>query len=132
MKKRSRRTLVEIRQIRDQAKAMVDKHGELTLSQLIGLYGSSLGVRDTPSDKNLVKKQLDRLAGSGEIDFLKVGRDLVAKTKSDSVEESQDPPSLAALRIYALQVEEFSKTLQSQVRTLGRMVRNVQSTQVEP
>ncbi len=127
MDKRRRRTLVEIRQIRDQVKSMVDKHGELTLSQLVGRYGNLLGVRDTPSDKNLVKKQLDRLSSSGEIDFTKVGRDLVAKTRSETVEEPQGPPSLSALRTYARQVEEFAKTLQNQVKTLVRMVENVQA-----
>ena len=127
MDKRRRRTLVEIRQIRDQVKSMVDKHGELTLSQLVGRYGNLLGVRDTPSDKNLVKKQLDRLSSSGEIDFTKVGRDLVAKSQSEVAEEPQGPPSLSALRTYARQVEEFAKTLQNQVKTLVRMVENVQA-----
>ena len=127
MDKRRRRTLVEIRQIRDQVKSMVDKHGELTLSQLVGRYGNLLGVRDSPSDKNLVKKQLDRLSSAGEIDFQKVGRDLVARSRSEAPVEVQGPPSLNALRTYARQVEEFAKTLQNQVKTLVRMVENVQA-----
>ena len=126
MDKRNRRTLIEIREIRDQVKSLVDKHGELSLTELVGRYGNRLGVGGTPSEKTLVKKQLDRLATSGEIEFLRVGRDLVAKTKSDPIEQFQDPPSLAALRIYACQVQEFSKTLQTQVQTLTRMVENLQ------
>ena len=141
MKKRNRRTLNEIRSIRQQLLTTVGQHGRLTLSQLVGEHGESIGVRNTPSDKNLVKKQLDRLAKSGRIDFVKVGRDLVAKAQreesaSSEIRTGESFPAtatsgngqrgtdsdLAVIRAYAIQLEEFAKTLQGQIRTLVRMV----------
>lgn len=130
MKKRKRRTLNEIRAIREQVLETVNSKGQITLSQLVGEHGEEIGVKNTPSDKNLVKKQLDRLAKSEKINFVKMGRDLVAQAiepetagaageLSDNGFEKAD---LSVIRAYAVQVEEFAKTLQGQIRTLVRMV----------
>jgi len=133
MKKRKRRTLNEIRKIREQLLETVNSVGRITLSQLVGEHGAKIGVKDTPSDKNLVKKQLDLLAKGSEIEFVKVGRDLVANpmpeesagSGSNGSEGGLDmmvPTDLSVIRAYAVQVEEFAKTLQTQIRTLVRMV----------
>ncbi len=128
-KKRKRRTLKEIRVIREGLLKTVNAAETVTLSQLVSDHGSTIGVRNTPSDKNLVKKQLDRLAKSGQIEFVKVGRDLVARTPSASSQEgelalasSNGRPNLAVIRSYAILLEEVAKTLQGQIRTLIRMV----------
>lgn len=132
MKKRKRRTLNEIRKIREEVLATVNRVGQITLSQLVGEHGENIGVKDTPSDKNLVKKQLDRLARQNQLEFVKMGRDLVAKpnpaeetSKAAEVLGSEPPAAgndLSVIRAYAVQVEEFAKTLQGQIRTLVRMV----------
>ncbi len=133
MKKRKRRTLNEIRKIREQLLETVNSVGRITLSQLVGEHGAKIGVKDTPSDKNLVKKQLDLLAKGDEIEFVKVGRDLVANPMPEEAPGTGDgsdaafadmliPTDLSVIRAYAVQVEEFAKTLQTQIRTLVRMV----------
>ncbi len=132
MKKRKRRTLNEIRKIREQLLETVNSVGRITLSQLVGEHGAKIGVKDTPSDKNLVKKQLDLLAKNDEIEFVKVGRDLVANPMPEETPGAGDgseaalnmliPTDLSVIRAYAVQVEEFAKTLQTQIRTLVRMV----------
>ncbi len=130
MKKRKRRTLNEIRKIREQLLETVNSVGRITLSQLVGEHGAKIGVKDTPSDKNLVKKQLDLLAKGDEIEFVKVGRDLVANPMPEESPGTGDgdaanlliPTDLSVIRAYAVQVEEFAKTLQAQIRTLVRMV----------
>ncbi len=124
MTKRKRRTLNEIRQIREQLHVTVEDAGTITLSQLVGKHGGKIGVKNTPSDKNLVKKQLDQLAKDGKIEFVKMGRDLVAKalTANGDGGVPEGPLDLAVIRAYAVQVEEFAKTLQGQIRTLVRMV----------
>lgn len=131
MIKRRRRTLNEIRKIRELLHVTVEDAGTITLSQLVGRHGGRIGVKNTPSDKNLVKKQLDQLAKEGKIEFVKVGRDLVAKAKPDSNGDGpalpEGPLDLAVVRAYAVQVEEFAKTLQGQIRTLVRMVEKASS-----
>ncbi len=125
MNKRKRRTLNEIRKIRELLHVAVEDAGTITLSQLVGKHGSRIGVKNTPSDKNLVKKQLDQLAKEGKIEFVKIGRDLVAKKLEESNGAGgipEGPLDLAVIRAYAVQVEEFAKTLQGQIRTLVRMV----------
>ncbi len=135
MKKRKRRTLNEIRKIREELLSTVNRVGQITLSQLVGEHGESIGVKDTPSDKNLVKKQLDHLAKLNQLDFVKMGRDLVAKPKESEAaaapaaaaadapgEAAASTSDLSVIRAYAVQVEEFAKTLQGQIRTLVRMV----------
>ena len=138
MKKRKRRTLNEIRKIREELLATVNRVGQMTLSQLVGDHGDRIGVKDTPSDKNLVKKQLDQLAKRDKLEFVKIGRDLVARP-TETAEAAAPAPALVAgpappsttgaaetnlsvIRAYAVQVEEFAKTLNGMVRTLARMV----------
>lgn len=124
MNKRKRRTLNEIRKIRELLHETVEGAGTITLSQLVGKHGGRIGVRNTPSDKNLVKKQLDQLAKEDKIEFVKIGRDLVAKAKESNGDADlpEGPLDLGVIRAYAVQVEEFAKTLQGQIRTLVRMV----------
>lgn len=138
--KRKRRTLAEIHEIRDQLLSIVERHERLTLSQIVSSFGKVVGVKNTPSDKNLVKKQLDRLAKDGQINFIKTGRDLVATKRGDrpgsgeaqliqteeGIQLTQGDrvlaPNLAAIRAYAQQLDEFARTLQGQIRTLIRMI----------
>ncbi|MFQ5738042.1 MAG: hypothetical protein ACE5JX_03445 [Acidobacteriota bacterium] len=141
MKKRKRRTLSEIRNIREQLLIAVEQDGKVTLSQLVARHGIKIGVKNTPSDRNLVKKQLDQLAQTNQIQFGKVGRDLVAQSRTQRPETAvksppvvaaaapapapvqQVPPAnLSAIRAYAVQLEEFAKTLTAEIQTLVRMV----------
>ncbi|MFB3906385.1 MAG: hypothetical protein ACE15E_23320 [Acidobacteriota bacterium] len=113
----------------------VRQEGRISLSGLIEKYGPEVDVRNTPSDKNLVKRQMDQLAAEGEIQFYRVGRELIAQipqAKSAGAEgqpqpaastgSPKSPNDLAVIRAFALQLEEFSRTLQEQISTLVRMV----------
>lgn len=133
--KRKRRTLSDLNQIRDCLLELVRTKGRMSLSELIEEYAEELCVRNTPSDRSLLKRQLEHLDQKGLLDFVKVGRSLVARNKPDIragiVEEiSREPfarsagmpPELAAIRAYALQLEEFSRALQEQIGVLVRMI----------
>lgn len=148
MAKRKRRTAREIQRLRDDFLKAIQKEGKITLTNLIQQYGAPLGVKNTPSDKNLVKRQLDRLVKEGLIQFRRQGRDLVAqadgkgetpkarpKTGKPAAKKTAEaapaaarpaassrPADLEVIRAYARQLEEFSRTLQDHIRTLVRMV----------
>jgi hypothetical protein len=96
-------------------------------------FGLEIGVRDTPSDRNLVRKQLECLAELGTVDLGKAGRNLVVRAADGHGGESDASDSqqlsrrvqLAAVKAYAIQLEEFARTLQDQIRALVRMVERI-------
>ncbi|MEE8586678.1 MAG: hypothetical protein V3T83_17695 [Acidobacteriota bacterium] len=126
------------------------KEGRISLTDLVGLYGASIGIKDTLSDKSLAKRQLDILAQEKAIIFRRDGRDLVAAAKpspqppttpappaaptAEPVEqaESAQPaeevqsPELQAIKAYAQQLEAFAETVQQQVSNLVKMVETAQ------
>lgn len=151
VKKRTRRKASEIERLRAKIFGVIQKENKINLTDLVGLYGSSLGVRDTASDKNLVKRQLDVLADSGRIHFGRDGRNLIARLvaspgafNSPAAAPMEAAPMAAApaphaeaepvaapdisptdldvIKAYAAQVEEFSRTLHAQISTLVRMI----------
>ncbi|HSR51525.1 MAG TPA: hypothetical protein VLV83_11900 [Acidobacteriota bacterium] len=145
-KKRTRRKAAEIEKLRNKILKIVKREKDITLTNLVRQYGASIGIRNTPSDKNLAKRQLDILAKGPDIQFNRQGRDLVAQYKgeeekpaeaAESRESAEGAPTpvaealaegnvpaveLDVIKAYARQVEEFSKTLQRQIATLVRMV----------
>lgn len=150
MGKRSRRKASEIDKLRSKMLKIVQRESEITLTSLVRQYGASIGIRDTPSDKNLAKRQLDVLAKNGSIEFNRFGRDLVAKAAAPAGVQAaphyaapaaaqavapvvQAPaagglaahaatPELQAIRAYANQMGELSNALQQQLQILVRMV----------
>ena len=144
--KRRRRSASEIRKLRSKLLEAVQQEGRVTLTDLVGLYGPSIGIKDTLSDKYLAKRQLDILAREKAIVFRRDGRDLVAAAKpapqppttpapppAPTAKPAQQPtpakpteeiqnPELQAIKAYAQQVEAFAETLHRQVRTLAKMV----------
>jgi len=136
MKRRKRRSSLEVKKLQDHFLRAVQQEGKISLSGLIEKYGAEVDVKNSPSDKNLVKRQMDQLASEGEIEFHRAGRELIAQMprepeKGEEAEE-QTPPvlaegwrsatDLAVIRAFAVQLEEFSRTLQEQISTLVRMV----------
>lgn len=79
MQKRSRRKASEIEKLRGKILKIVKREGRISLTNLVRHYGSSIGIRNTPSDKNLCKRQLDILAKTTNIVFGRNGRDLYAQ-----------------------------------------------------
>lgn len=79
--KRRRRKASEIEKIRARLQEAVKKEGRISLTDLVGMYGASIGIKETISDKALAKRQLDLLASTGDIEFQRDGRDLVAEYK---------------------------------------------------
>lgn len=136
MEKRKRRKAREIRRIREQLLKAVRSEGTVSLTHLVDKYGSQVGVKNTPSDKNLVKRQLDQLAKEGSLQFERKGRDLVASIgplkgaepvrgrvlASPAAAPAAPGAELDVLKAYALQLEEFSKTLQEQISGLVRLI----------
>ena len=131
MKKRRRRSGSEIQKVRDHFLGAVLGEGKISLTELVAKYGSEINVRNTASDKNLVKRQLDQLSREGALELRRDGRDLVARASEDrqptveatpAAETHHTPDDLDVIRAYARQLEEFSRTLQDQVSTLVRMV----------
>ncbi len=132
MRKRRRRTLKEIRNIREQILDLVRQKERLTLSQLVSDHGDKFQVRNTASDRRLVKLQLSQLSDSGAIEFVKVGRNWIARNKAtvgrDKTGVETDSslgvvaPELEAIRAYAIQLEQFAKSLQEQIGNLVRML----------
>lgn len=136
MKKGKRRSTSEVRRVQEYFVQAIRGEGKITLTELIVKYGGEVGVKNTPTDKNLVKRQLDRAAQEGKILFQREGRDLVARARVEETAapaaETTAPPvlelpkgsstDLAVIRAYALQLEEFSRILQEQISTLVRMV----------
>ena len=90
MQKRTRRKASEIERLRSKILKVVKKERNITLTDLVRLYGASIGIRDTPSDKNLAKRQLDTLANADHISFKRNGRDLVARYLGEPA-EGPDP-----------------------------------------
>ena len=136
---RNRRTAAEIRRLREYFFRIVTKEGPITLSQLMASHAGEMGINDTPSGKNLVKRQLSLLAEANQIEFRRQSRDLLAgplrarlarrlaSPPPSSQPEKASPPGqqvgqLEALRAYAQTLESFSKTLQNQVSVLVKMV----------
>jgi len=137
VKRRKRRSSLEVKKLQAHFLQAVQQEGRISLSGLIEKYGTEVDVKNSPSDKNLVKRQMDQLAAEGEIEFHRAGRELIAQmpsrpAKSEDSEEQTLPVSstdswqssaeLAVIRAFAVQLEEFSKTLQEQISTLVRMV----------
>ena len=91
--KRHRRKANEIRQLRNKLLEAVKKEGRINLTDLVGLYGPSIGIKDTPSDKNLAKRQLDILAKQGRIKVRREGRDLVATAQPMAEPAIPAPPT---------------------------------------
>jgi len=132
MNRHRRRTLKDIRNIREQILDLVRQKGRLTLSELMDDYADKIGVRKTASDRHLVKRQLKQLAGEGCVEFVKMGRHLVVRNRllteaeskgAGAKSEAHGPsPELEAIRAYAIQLEQFARSLQEQIGTLVRMV----------
>ncbi|HXK62204.1 MAG TPA: hypothetical protein PLP42_20145 [Acidobacteriota bacterium] len=127
---------MEVKRLQEHFFRAVQQEGRISLSNLIAKYGSEVDVHSSASDKNLVKRQMDQLAAQGQIEFHRAGRELIAQLPGRS-EKSQtqnsamaasspadltSPVDLAVIRAFAVQVEEFSRTLQEQISTLVRMV----------
>ncbi len=116
----------------------VQQEGKISLSGLIEKYGAEVDVKNSASDKNLVKRQMDQLAALGEIEFHRAGRELIAQMPSRPAKGEEQGEQLArgastgssqsgaadllVIRAFAVQLEEFSRTLQEQISTLVRMV----------
>ena len=89
--KRRRRKTSEISKLRNKLLEAVKKEGRITLTDLVGLYGLDIDIRDTISDRNLAKRQLDILAHANEIQFSREGRDLVATAPTPKPEPAPVP-----------------------------------------
>jgi len=136
VRRRKRRSSVEVKRLQQHFLHAVQQEGKISLSGLISKYGPEVEVQDTASDKNLVKRQLDQLAAEGEIEFRRAGRELIAHVPSQPAKSETTEPAdvdslsagpgypvdLAVIRAFAVQLEEFSRTLQEQISTLVRMV----------
>jgi hypothetical protein len=136
VKRRKRRSSLEVKKLQEHFYRAVQKEGRISLSGLIENYGPEVDVKNTPSEKNLVKRQMDQLAAEKKIEFQRAGRELIAQMPSQpekslgtheqpgisSAESRQSSADLAVIRAFAVQLEEFSKTLQEQISTLVRMV----------
>jgi hypothetical protein len=132
MRRRKRRSSSEVKRLQDHFLQAIEQEGKVSLTALISKYGPEVDVRNTASDKNLVKRQLDQLAGTGDIEFRREGRELIAQSVPEAADDEAimaemaamrvGPVDLAVIRAYAVQVEEFSRTLQEQIATLVRMV----------
>jgi hypothetical protein len=133
MRRRKRRSSSEVKRLQDHFLQAIQREGRLSLSGLISKYGPEVEVRNTASDKNLVKRQLDQLASRGDIEFRREGRELIAQSIPEGKLHDEEimeelasgrfgPVDLTVIRAYAVQVEEFSRTLQEQIATLVRMV----------
>lgn len=98
MEKRRRRTAKEIRKLRSDLREIVKRERRITLTDLVRDHGSGIGIRDTVSDKNLVKRQLDILASGNDIRFQREGRDLVAsfREKLQPAPAPEPPPPAPA------------------------------------
>ena len=145
--KRARRSRSQIQDIKSKALETVQNRGTVTLSQLISDHGTALGIRDTVSDRQLLKRQLFTLADEGQIRFSKKGSHLVARSKarrgrrSGAIPEVASPvsgearaepvvavsgrPELEAIKAYAAQLEELARTLNDQIARLAKMIREV-------
>lgn len=97
MAKRSRRKASEIEKLRNKMLKIVQREGEISLTNMVREYGRSVGVKDTPSDKNLAKRQLDVLAKSGSIRFERHGRELIARSTGPAP-QSVPPQPVTAVR----------------------------------
>ena len=75
---RKRRTAAEIARLREFFFKTVTKAGPITLNQLMASHAKEVGINDSPSGKNLVKRQLSLLAKDNQIEFRRQGRDLLA------------------------------------------------------
>ncbi len=136
VRRRKRRSSLEVKKLQEHFLRAVQQEGRISLSGLIEKYGAEVDVKNTPSDKNLVKRQMDQLADEGKIEFQRAGRELIAQMPSQpaksedareqalgsSAESRQSSTDLAVIRAFAVQLEEFSRTLQEQISTLVRMV----------
>jgi len=136
MKRRKRRSSLEVKKLQEHFLRAVQQEVRISLSGLIEKYGAEVEVKNTASDKNLVKRQMDQLADEGKIEFQRAGRELIAQMPSQpaksedareqalgsSTESRQSSTDLAVIRAFAVQLEEFSRTLQEQISTLVRMV----------
>ncbi len=144
MEKRTRRKASEIEKLRNKMLKIVQREGEISLTSLVRQYGASVGIKDSASDKNLAKRQLDILAKSGSISFDRHGRDLIARSAAPVGQQaavvqpamatavpslvSPAPPAgaslpeLKAARVYTRHLLDFSKSLQQQVDDLVRMI----------
>ena len=126
-----------MKKLQDHFLRAVQQEGKISLSGLIEKYGADVDVKNSPSDKNLVKRQMDQLASQGEIEFHRAGRELIAQMpalpgKDEEPKEQlgrggsgntpASPADLTVIRAFAVQLEEFSRTLQEQISTLVRMV----------
>jgi hypothetical protein len=130
-----------VRDVQEHFLSGIKKEGRISLTELISKYGGEVDVKNTPSDKNLVKRQLDQLARSGQIEFRREGRELVAESaRTESAEElaaqakpvfEMPPMELDVVRAYARQVEDFARTLLDQVSTLVRMIERAERFEKE-
>jgi len=137
VRRRKRRSSLEVKKLQEHFLQAVQQEERISLSGIIEKYGAAVDVKNSPSDKNLVKRQMDQLAAEGKIEFHRAGRELIAQMPAqaakilDTDEEPlpvpstgpwQGPADLIVIRAFAVQLEEFSKTLQEQIATLVRMV----------
>ena len=144
--KRNRRTKAQIHKIRNKALQTILDQGTITLSQLIVGHGEQLEVRDTPSDRHLLRKQLAALDAEGKIQFSRQGRDLVARSSAGleatsgvvpelasatapggvrvqlTVSGLPENPELEAIKAYAGQLEALGQILNDQIARLVRMI----------
>ena len=146
MARRTRRKGAEIRRIGRSVLQIVQTEGEITLTDIISKHGARIGVKNSPNDKALIKRQLSQLAKSGQIRFGRKGRNIVAVAATKSTGRAAParvpssspvsaPPALAAssatvhqleaVEAYAEQLQEFARTLQDQIATLLRMISKV-------
>ena len=127
MKKRKRRSSMDVKKLQERFLQAVRDEGRISLTGLIMKYGPEVDVKNSPSDKNLIKRQMDQLAARGEIEFRREGRELIALAPekyraSGGMAASLPPTDLNVIKAFAIQLEEFSGTLQAQISTLVRMI----------
>ncbi len=140
-----RRKAAETQRIGRSVLKIVQTEGKITLTDIISKHGARIGVKHSPNDKALIKRQLSHLAQSGQIQFGREGRNIVAvattqpTSRAASAGAPSSPPAsaspvsvpsatapqLEAIEAYAEQLQEFGRTLQDQIATLLRMISKV-------
>lgn len=118
---------MDVKKLQERFLQAVRDEGRISLTGLIMKYGPEVEVKNSASDKNLVKRQMDQLAARGEIEFHREGRELIALAPekyrtAGGLAASFPPTDLNVIKAYAVQLEEFSRTLQAQISTLVRMI----------
>ena len=90
MAKRKRRKRAELERIQEGLVESIRREGDASVSQLIAMNGSKLGLKSTPNDKNLVKRLLNAVDG---VEMEKRGRELyfVSRIEAPPAADAEAP-----------------------------------------